>query len=69
MPQDIQGSFRVADFEVAVIGRQPAVHDFGDIYLGSRRAEPPGRFLATRAGVAFNRYRGEHRIVFGGHGS
>jgi hypothetical protein len=52
--QDVQIALRVFDLEVPVIGRQPAVDNFGDLDPALPHSEPSRRLLATIAGVALD---------------
>jgi hypothetical protein len=52
--QDVKISPRVFDFEVPVIGRQPAIDNLGDLDEPLPETEPSRRLLATIAGVALD---------------
>lgn len=56
MAQDVEIALRVLHLGVPVVGRQPAVDNFGDLDLALPEPEPSWRLLVTIAGVALDIY-------------
>ena len=65
--ENVDSAAVVADFEVAVVRREPAVDDFRDFDARVRRAETARGFLSAPAGVALHRDRSKQRFVAYGH--
>jgi hypothetical protein len=54
LTQDVKIALRVSHLEVPMIGRQPAVDNFGDLDHALSESEPPRRLLSTIAGMALD---------------
>ncbi len=55
MPQNIQTTIIATNLEVAMIGREPAIHNLDYIDFAFAQVEAPGRLFPTMPGIAFHR--------------
>jgi hypothetical protein len=52
--QDVHVALTIGHFEVSMVRGQPAIDDFGNLDLDSRKDKPARRLLAAMSSVAVN---------------